>query len=306
MRSNIFSGLLCTIAVAGITSCGGKAGQPLTQQHAPVIIGAFQGQVLQNFPQNNNPPANLAGTGVNTTATAGTKAQECETVTPANLTDNDGDGIALTRTSTFDCSGTTNGDYAYERKGSITVRDMNDDVEDMIGGLRVDFNLTKFNNTQISTGQTYSFSYLGFWEWKTEGTSMLSEAEFTGKNKYESNGMKNDYTYHYTWDWKLTPDDASSVASVWQKGKIEYSGTFQMEGSFIIDDSNGNSHGTGTYVFKYYSENLVYDQACTGTWYRSGSWVMEDGNGNVFKTTYDCTGSKFYVNGVESDWLGQH
>lgn len=279
---------------AATLSCGGPGGQPLTAQSIGTVMGGL-GQALQKLPSSNTTPT-LPVSGVTTSAVS-PLAISCETVSPSTLVDADSDGIAATKTSTFDCTDFTSGADRLTRQGSVTVTDKNEAVAGVQGGLKVEFNVTKFNLVD-SSGKLFENSYVGYWEYTGgSGGQVSSTADFSGLVKYESSAYSNNYTYNYTWVWALTPTNGSNP---WVAGQVSISGAFILSGDFVYEDSNGNrSQQTGSFAINYYTQNLKYDSTCS-KFYQSGSFFVSDGNGTLMEIRYACTTAKFYVNAVES------
>lgn len=301
MRNSFLTGLLVLTTAAGLTSCGGKGGDPITQDSAQTVFNQFNSAVMNNMPKSNSLPA-LPVSGVSTNATVRANALDCETTTPNPLVDADGDNIAAEKNVAFDCTSSVNDGVSYTTKGSVKIMDLDDTVDGLLGGVQVDFDLPEFKSKDAD-GNEYLYSYVGQWKYSVEGSDLVSTADYTGRTKYKSGEHENDYTYNYTWDWAVTPDD-STEANYWKAGAINFSGTFTLDGKFVVEVGDDHVQQTGTWSMAYKGVDLVYDDACSGgVWYKSGSVEYTDGNGNTFKTVYDCTESKFYVNGVESDWL---
>lgn len=300
---------LSLVVAAGMTSCGGEAGEPLTEAQAAFILGTMKTDIFGKLPgaASNAAAPTLPMANATTAGTGGEikpmAATDCETVTPTVLVDADGDGIALEKNSTFSCSNTVNGGYSYTREGSYKVVDLDDTVDYVYGGIRVDYNITKYNYVSQTDNSTSTDLYKGFWLYKNENGKLVSTAEFNGHHTgtyptYAS--IKIDYDYTYTWNYLLTPD-TPGIATAWNSGKIEFDGTYKFSGSFMNEDGNGNhKQGTGTYNMRYYTQNLKYRAGCA-KWYESGSVWLDDNNKNTFEIRYACTDVKLYVNGVESD-----
>lgn len=279
---------------AATLSCGGPGGEPLTARSISAVMGGL-GQALQKLPSSNTTPS-LPVSGV-TTSAVGPFAVTCETVSPTTVVDADSDGIAATKSSTFDCTDFASGGERLTRQGSITVTDKNEAVDGVLGGLKVDFNITKFNLVDTS-GKLFENSYVGHWEYTGgSGGQVSSTADFSGLVRYESSSFSNNYTYNYTWIWSLTPTDAGNP---WAAGQVSVSGAFVLSGDFVYEDSNGNrSQQNGSFAINYYSQNLKYDTTCA-KFYQSGSFFVSDGNGTLMEIRYACSTAKFYVNAVES------
>lgn len=305
IRMIIRSGLVVAVA-AGITSCigGSGAGQPVTGAAIGNVMSTVATNVLNKLPTSNtapNPPA--TGVGLSWRRDGGSVyasvAADCETMTPSTPTDADADGIALQKSSVFNCTDQISGGNSLTRKGSMTVRDLNDAVAGVAGGMSVDFNITQFDYVDNTSGTHYTNSFVGNWKFSgLSGSTLTSSSEFGGHTGIDqTSGIDVDYDYTYTWNWTQTPDN---TAAPWNTGKTAFEGMFRMSGLFDIEDHSGNhTQGTGSYKVKYYSQNLQYDTACA-KWYRSGSVFINDYNNSTFEIRYNCATAKFYVNGIES------
>lgn len=308
MRVHILKVGLLTIIAAGLASCGGQAGQPLTAQSTQAVVGQLNA-ILGQLPRTNAAPTMPNGTNLTLAATkpgvSTMAATECETVTPVPPVDGEqpmGDGIALLKTGAFDCVDQVSGGLTYTRKGSYTVKDLDDTVAGVLGGLHVDFNLSKYKYI-AGDGAVSDGAYNGFWDYKGDGAGgVTSTSEFSGRNYYKAtaDNYETDFTYTYTWAWALSPIDP---ANTWTTGRQSIKGDFTMNGKFANEDRSG-SHAvvSGTWKMSYYSKNLVYDQVGCSKYFRSGSIFMDDYNGNLLETRYLCTTVEFYVNGAKSDW----
>lgn len=292
--------ILAAMSLTGLTSCGGSGAQPLTGQAVGVVLGALN-TVLGNLPRSNSAPA-LPITGATTAALRGpvAAATDCETVAPATPVDADGDGIALSKVGTFNCTNTTVGTSRWTRQGSYEVSDLNDAVAGIAGGVRVEYNITNYNYEDLTTGSTYASSFNGFWNHLLNGSVWESTADVSGHSGSTSTTYRfvTDYDFRYTWDWSQTPDNSGAPFTT---GSQRFQGTYRLSGMFVHESAGGNhSQGQGTFELEYYSRNLRYDSACA-KWYTSGSIFVEDVTGNSFEIRYACSSASLYVNGRASD-----
>jgi hypothetical protein len=305
MKMNLLKLSFVAVTAAGLASCGGNGGQPLTTTSIPIVMGQFKSQLLGKLPTSNtvNPTSFLPVSGASTNSNASIKAADCETSTPNPVTDADHDDIALLKTSTFNCSDFTSGTNTYSRKGSYTVKDLDDTTAGVLGGMQVDFALERYDYKDNASGEEYHGSYNGFWKYTSDGGGTLnSTSEFRGTFYFSSPNLSfaPDYEYAYTWNWTQTPTNPAS-GHEWDAGSTSLSGTWSMSGTFVFEDHSGNHEKmTGTYEIKYYSKDLKYDTTCT-SWWRSGSYFVDDYNGNIIEVRYACSTAELYVNGVKSD-----
>lgn len=302
MKMHLLKLSLILLSAAGVASCGGNGGQPLTTTSIPTLLGQLNTSVLSKIPTSNTLAASsLPVSGATLNSGARIKAADCETSTPASTTDADSDGIALTKTSTFNCTEQTIGTYKYTRQGSYTVTDLDDTKAGLLGGIQVVYNLGKYNYVDLSDNTVHDNSYEGSWSFKPNGNGGVSStSSFSGSTRSTSTSLSYaiDYDYGYTWDWSMTP---TSAAAPWDAGTMSFSGTFSMSGTFSHENSSGvQSAYTGSYVVKHASKNLVYDKNCT-KYFSSGSVFIDDYNSNILEIRYACSTAKLYVNGVESD-----
>jgi len=193
----------------------------------------------------------------------------------------------------FNCTDLSNGGTTYTRTGTMTVTDGNDSVAGMIGGMRVDFALDKFNYASGTSANEGSFK--GYWYYYSDGSSLISKSDFSEYNKYDtttSPDYAQDYTYTYTWDWKHTPNNFNSA---WTTGSVAFEGTYTLNGKFTNEVNGVHSSVTGTFSVKYHTSNLLFDNACA-KWFKSGSIWVDDTNGNVFETRYNYASATLYIN----------
>lgn len=288
--------LLTGAAILAATGCGGISGEPLTAVSMVKVIGELT-TAMRNMPTSNTAPA-LPVAGVTLSSNVSTMATECETISPAVIVDKDEDQIAASKVSTFDCTNQVAGNFQNTRKGTITIKDLDETKKGVEGGYRVDFAISQYDNKDLTNGQEYKYSYNGFWLSKTEGNTLISTADFTGLNNYSNNLGSNNYTYNYTWDWRMTPTNS---AQFWDAGTLSVSGSFSLSGDYIGEDGGAHVQKSGTFVVKYYSKDLKYSNACGGNFYQSGSFFVDDSYGTVIEVRYDCGNPvKYYVNGKES------
>lgn len=308
MRKNILRVGLVSLFAAGLASCGGEEAQPLTASNAGTVLGQFSQQVLGKLPTGNDgSTVSLPFAGATVAAKPGgvaTMATDCETVSPAVTVDADSDHIAATKTSTFDCTDMASGGSTYTRKGSYTVKDSDETVAGLAGGMRTDFDLTSYNSVD-SSGNKSEASHKGFWEYKANGTNAFtSTSEYTGHVKYvpTSGDYNYDYDFGYTWSYSMQPAGAGDPWTT--QNNQSFRGDLNMNGTFTKEDANGNhTQFTGAFRISYYSKNLVYDNSCTHSpKYSSGSIFIEDSNGTSIEIRYLCSSAELYVNGVKSDW----
>lgn len=302
MKMNLLKLSLILLSAAGVASCGGNGGQPLTTTSIPTLLSNLNTSVLSKIPTSNTFSASsLPVSGATLNSGPRIKATDCETSTPATTTDADSDGIALTKTSTFNCTDKTVGSYKYTRQGSYTVTDLDDTTAGLMGGIKVDYELGKYNYTDLTNNTVLDNSYEGTWNFKPNasgGVSSTSSFEGSTRGTYTGLSFAVEYDYSYTWDWSMVP---TSTAAPWDAGTMNFSGTYSMSGTFSHESSGGvHSAYTGSFVVKHYSKNLIYDKNCT-KYFSSGTVYVDDYNSNVLEIRYACSSAKLYVNGVESD-----
>lgn len=293
------------IAIAGVilgswtlSSCGGNGGEPLTAASIATVLGTFSTQ-FNSLPRSNTSlptlPAGAVATPLNLIAVG------CETVEPASPTDLDGDNLVTYKKYTYNCVNDDDGTNLSTYKGTTEIRDLDETGPNkmgLFGGLRVDFNIPKYENIEKQTGSKYEYSHVGYWDYKNVDGVLTSDSSYSGKNKYKSANYENDYTYTYTWKYALTPDDVSSPMD---SGKLNLKGTFELNGKFVNEVNGVHKQVEGSWVIEYYTKDLLfqYDGNCS-KFYKSGSMFIQDGNG-TFEIRYACNTAKFYMNGVESD-----
>lgn len=299
IQTLVFSSLVLGNAL--LQGCaGGNGGEPVANAGIAGVVLGQMAATFQNLPSSNsNSVPSLPVTGV-TTSSVRQRITGCETITPDVIVDADDDDIAAEKKYTFDCNGTIDGDSSYTRKGTLLIKDMDEAVAGLIGGIRVDYDLPVFESTTVADGNSFKYSHSGFWEFQKKGDSLVSTSDYTGMTKYQSGGFDKDYTFHYTWDYAVTPTNPTE-ATFWTAGKVEFSGEFEMTGKIVIEVDGKHTPYEGKWVIKYYTEDLNYDSTCS-KWYKSGSIVMDDST-NKFEYKYNCNTFEFYHNGVKSDWI---
>ncbi len=300
MLKKLFTLGLAIVSIAVLSSCGGDERQPLDAESANLVLATFATQVLGKLPTSDTLPT-LPIPGVTATASTGLEAMAtgCETVTPAVRVDNDSDGIAAEKTYTYNCSDLpdTNG-MLRTYQGRVTIRDLDDTVPGVYGGVRADYDVPVYKN--VDNGTEYNYQHIGYWHYYAEGNTLISKSEYQGKNSYSyPDGLINDYTYTYTWDFRYTPDNPGDR---WNTGQIDIEGSFKLKGLFINEDAQGNHfQGEGSFFVNYRGVGLKRQAGCT-KYYSEGTYIIEDGNGTTIEIKYSCTSAKLYVNGAESDW----
>lgn len=283
------------LACMGLLSCGGDGRRPMDATSTSIMLGQLKTQ-LAAIPQSNTTPTFVTMSGVNASSLS-TKSLGCYTVNPDPAVDADGDGIALEKTYTINCTKFADGTSSLTQKGTIVFKDLDDTVDGVFGGMRAEYNVPVMS---IETdGLKYNYSHVGFWEYVNKNGSLISTSQYTGSNAYEVHGFKNNYSYTQDWNYTMTPDDVTP-ANAFTKGTITMSGSFKMTGDFVIEVDSKHQQYNGTWVISYSSKDLTYDNSCA-TYYKSGSIVISDSS-NKMEIKYDCTSSKLYVNGKESDW----
>ncbi len=301
MNLNIKLLLASTSLLASATGCIGGSGQPLNNNTAATVIASVATNALNKLPTSSNAPSLPTSlSGVSTSAlNLRTKAAGCETITPSPLVDADNDGISAEKKYVFDCTDFESLGTTFSRKGYIKIVDKDDSVADLLGGLRVDYDITSFKTTNTN-GDITDYSFSGFWDYEASATKMASASEFEGHflSNSASNNFDIDYLFKYTWNYTMVPDDVNNFFTT---GSIDFTGTFSMDGEFYTEDDNNNHQSyNGNWEISYYSENLLYDSTCA-KWYNSGSIKMEDGSGVIYELRYSCDSAKFYIDGKESD-----
>jgi hypothetical protein len=304
MRKNLLKVGLISVFAAGLASCGGEEAQPLTAANASVVLTQLN-TVLGQLPRSTTAPT-LPITGATTAAAkpgvSTMAAIDCETVTPTTPVDADGDGIAATKTGTFDCTSNPVGQYTYTRKGSYTIKDLDDTTDWPVGGMSATFDVDSFNYTKTD-GETGSGSHNGTWKFIGESTgAMTSTANYTGRYAFTgaASDYNIDYTYSYTWDWAMTPD-STVPANAFNSGSQTFKGEFSLNGLFVTERNGVHTQGNGSFRVTYQSKNLLYDTTCA-KYYKSGSIMMDDSNGTSIEVRYACSTAELYVNGAKSDW----
>ena len=295
--------LILMVSLIGLTSLNGciggePAGEPLSQTTANTVLNNLTTQVFNKLPTSNAVPS-LPVTGATTSSKElQTRATNCYSVTPATIVDADGDSIAVEKTYTYDCEDEFVTDTTYSQKGFLTVKDKDDTVAGLLGGVRVDFGVSAFRHVDGSGNETNN-TFNGFWDYSFANGILTSEAEFSGSYYFNSssNDYENDFSYTYDWTYQMIPDDE---ANVFTSGQIEFNGEFVMEGKFVIEvDNKHQDYEEGRWKISYYSEDLTYDTTCT-KYYNTGSFKMEDGSGSIYEIKFMCTTAEFYINGEKS------
>lgn len=307
MKMNLLKLSFVAITAAGLSSCGGSGGQPLTTASIPIVMGQFKTQVLNTLPTSNTVNTTLPFPGGTTNFSASVKATSCMTQTPApaDIVDADSDNLALLKTATFDCTDEPSGTKTYTQKGSYTVQDLDDTVAGILGGMQLDYAIDFYESKDSATGNVYRNSYVGSLTYTSEGAgSLTSKGESRGSYYFTGStlGFDIDYEYASTIEWTQTPS-STAPGSEWTAGSNSISGTWSMSGTFDHEDLAGkHEQMTGQYSVKYYSKDLKYDQnaGCTG-WWVSGSYFIDDNNNNILEVRYSCTKVELYLNGALSD-----
>lgn len=292
---------LTLIALSSLffTGCGGIGSEPINATTGGFVLGNFGSTLVNVLPQSNTVPQ-LPINGLTTSLldVSSRSLASCETVTPASIIDADNDNIAAYKKYSFDCVNSVDNGYSYTRKGTVEIRDKDESVAGMFGGIRVDYNVPTFRSTSLASGTTYEYSYAGFWDYSNQGGSLISNSSYSGSSKYGYNNMENDYSYTASWNYKMTP---KSTVSPWDEGSLEIEGSYILSGKFIREDISGNhSQQEGSWTISYKTKDLTFKTGCS-KFYQSGSYIMTDSANNM-EIVYNCNSAKLYVNGVESNW----
>ncbi|MBS1958282.1 MAG: hypothetical protein JST80_02300 [Bdellovibrionales bacterium] len=284
-----------------VSACGGSTGVTSASQALQVsnlAIAQITGMKSNSAPSLSQVPG-LSGAGVLMKAGLG-----CVSNSVASPVDADGDGIPLTQTYTFNCDAVVNGNSTYTNHGTYTLKDKDDTKKWMAGGYEGSYVFESKNSTAASAGTPasgYEYTGKGIFSEIIQGISAVFQSTYSGTVKYSYNGYSGDYAYDGTWNAKWTPD--SGAVNVWDKGSVDYSGSWHYAGTFPREDDQG-AREAATYndiTMTMKSENLTYDTTCS-KYYRSGSWVFDFGDGHVFKWVYDCNNAtKYYLDGTLYD-----
>lgn len=304
---------------------GGGPEGVVNAKSAPQVITTFM-TVLSQLPQGPNAqnlPANIGG-GVNVASVSKTSMKNiakkadkksgrniaadpdwatCITESPASPVDADSDHIALLKNYTFDCENASIGGSTYTYKGTAKFMDKDDTVQGIKGGYRYEFNITDYTWKDATTGNTFGYSHIGFWDGKGTDTTSTYKADYTSQVKSTFTGMPGfsgpvsvDYTMKYKFDGTYTHDAA------WNNGKLNAVGSYEFNGTYLGEHDAAGNHTieTGSAVITYKTTNLEFSSSCS-KYYRSGTWEMTDMGGNVIKLVFSCTAMKAYMNGTEID-----
>ncbi len=298
----VIAGSLSTVSCIG----GGGA---LTADSAPQIMTTFATLVGQ-LPKGNKTatlPSDLNSGGV-TVSSLEMKASprlSCESSTPASPVDADGDGIALLKQYTFNCSSYVGSGYTYNHLGTFKSIDNNDSVPGLKGGYRFEFDIPTWTSTEISSDLTSGGSYSGYWE--GSGTDTTSEYKSDYHGSYYADydiaslgKVSVDYDFSHQFDVKYT-HNSTAVGANWSSGSMEATGAFMFDGQFVDEDSNGVhrlKNGQATMTWK--TENVTFDSGCA-KWYKTGRFLLTDTGGNKLRTEFNCTEVKVYFNDKELD-----
>ena len=317
-----FKLLAATPIAALLAGCIGGGNPGVNVSTAPQIASSFV-TIIGTLPQSNTTPSlpSFSGAGGVTTANfkistgvnvadkkisssrAPASVTSCYNFTPDPGTDADGDGVAATKTYTFDCTNTFDAGTKYTWKGSMKIVDKNDTGGPagfgVKGGYRYDFDMPEFTY-EAASGTINTYSHKGFWEGSGTDTTTNYVSDYTG-------GVKGTYDYpalgrvsiDYAYVHKFKGSYTHNVG--WTQGTITYAGDYSWNGTYISENAAGKHElKDGNANMKIATDALTFDSACA-KWYKSGSWLLTDNNGSVMKITYFCSVAKLYFNGTEID-----
>jgi hypothetical protein len=288
--------------------CVGGGGS-VTADTAPKVISSFA-SVLAGLPRGNTKaslPSGVSGGGVTTSSISAKASLPCETVNPLTPVDADGDGIALLKTYTFNCSDYTTGGVSYNHTGTFTSIDKNDAVAGQVGGYRYEFDMPKWYYKSVADGFNLGGTHKGYWEGTGTTTSSTFAADYAGSVHGESNyvGMGPvtvDYTFKYKFDVSYTHNAAASGLA-WAAGTMTGKGTYALSGTYLDENetplgATTRSVKTGDAIMVWETDSLTFDATCS-RWYKTGKITMTDTGGNKIVSEFACTTSKVYLNGTE-------
>jgi hypothetical protein len=295
--------LMTLLAACSLASCGGEPGltslnRPagtVTAAQAAVLAG---GTTLTNFIGNARPDQKpnfggpVRGNDRNMSDPFDSRDADfdsCASVTAADQTDNDGDGIKMHIAAKFNCVGIAGeSNNTFDLVGSFEQKDLDDSQDWALGGYLFNYNLNFKNTTDASN--TLIFRFKGFFSAENTGTMLTQTSNFYYGGSGIHNGVELDYLWQGDYEASFTP---TSMASPYADGTANFSGGFKVKGDF----SHGTNSATLDVVFGILGENLVYDSTCSN-YYRSGSVSFTDGSSNVIMYTYNCTTAVATYNGT--------
>jgi len=308
--------LLISVSSLSLVSCiGGNGG--LNPNFAPQAISNVKG-ILDTLPKSNavgSLPSQISnGSGGVSISSFGAEAMAgglaCHKYTPNTIVDADADSMPALREYTFDCDKEYSSNYTYTHKGSMKITDKDDSVKGIKGGYHYEYDLQKWEWTDLNEKTSFSGSHKGYWDAKGTDTESEFKSEYGGTTKGELppkyGGLKYDYTFAFTYNLKYTHDSVASGAN-WSAGKIEGSGTYKFFGTFPyygretdVNPVREVRSGGATASWRY--ENVEFDRAGCTKWYKSGRLILNDMTGSEVRLEFKCTSVEVYLNDVKLDY----
>jgi hypothetical protein len=312
LRATTVFAMVIGLTQFGLISCGG----PGVIEKASVrnVVSNF-GTIIQQMPKGNagvSVPSDVSGPagGISASAIRPSAAASCYSDSPTTLTDADTDGIALTKTTTIDCSDFSFSGYTLSQKGFFKVTDLDDTIKGTKGGYKYEFNMPTWYWKSNATGLVTGGSHIGSWTTTGTDTSTRFLAKYDGRYYGEidltSQGQGKsaiDFTYVYSTDVNFT-HDAVAATAVWSAGTMNGSGSYALNGTFFNESRTGTQEkvvGSGTVT--WVATNLAFASTCT-KFYKSGNFNLTDIGGNVVRIDFACTEMSVYLNGSKVDGAG--
>lgn len=212
----------------------------------------------------------------------------CASVTAANNTDLDSDGIKVHVAAQFNCSGVTSGTSTMSLSGSFDIADLDDSKKWSEGGYAITYDMTL--GSLNSSGDKFETRFNGKYGAVNTGSTLMLSSEFYYGVVGSEHGTAIVYNAHTKYDATFTP---TNPASIYTAGSATHSGFYRIGGQY----GSGTNASELDVTLTYSSTNLTYDSACT-YFYKTGTFTFADAAGNAITYEYACTSYTAKYNGT--------
>lgn len=287
-----------------LVSCGGaqigptSASGTVTQTQATALKAQLDQLIASVSPTSLQSPGTIVSVPGVTVSSVKQQAVDafdaCTTVTPTTSVDNDADGIAASKTTTFNCYGVTlPGHEPADRVGTFVVSD--DDTKSVNDGGEY----TMTYDVEFS-----STDYSSLWNGEHGLRNENGNLRFYGRYlaTFEERGAQGGYESNYE-QFMVPTDPVDPFAA----GTMEINGFHRLilVGPVTIDNVTRDVDWDIT--FGMTSGGLEYEdtgQSGCITFFKAGYWEFQDSAQNSIRYDYSCTSIIYTFNGTQISVTG--
>lgn len=215
--------------------------------------------------------------------------ESCTQITPATLVDADGDGISKLKKYVYNCSNIPYGDdYISNKKGTVLIQDLNDDVATGDGGgYSFEYDLEQ------NTPGAYESVWSGIYKFERTSTGYEYTSAFKSIFTETHSGQDIEGGFESNYSHKIVSEDS---ASPWTRGTATSDGFYRI----VVngDDGQGNILDWD-FTFKFKTD-VVFEQTNTSGcsyYYKEGFMEFTDAGNNTLRYTFTCNSVTFSYNG---------